>query len=244
MLQEHLSQAHDAASRRFQLIDGQVAWIERNVLRDKKSRVLDLACGPGLYMQRLARSGHTVSGIDFSPASVQYARAEAKREGLEMDVVEGDLRQTPFGGPFDLVTLLFGELNVFRPVDARLIAAKAAESLAAGGKLLLEVSTADAVRAKATPPRWYAMSCDIWSDRPHVVLQDAAWDEATYTSTVRYYVIDAETNVVECSAVTYQAYSDASLRELLRANGFAGVFAGKGWKSGDAGLLAVVAERA
>ena len=69
MLAEHLTQEHDAASRKFAKIDRHVQWIHKNVLGGKPARILDLGCGPGLYALRLARLGHQHTGIDFSPAS-------------------------------------------------------------------------------------------------------------------------------------------------------------------------------
>lgn len=70
MLKEHLSQRHDAASRRLSLIEQHIAWIERTFLHKKPSRVLDLGCGPGLYLTRLAQRGYDCVGIDFAPASL------------------------------------------------------------------------------------------------------------------------------------------------------------------------------
>ena len=78
MLREHLSQDHDAASRRAPVIDRHVAWIDDGVLGGVPSRVLDLCCGPGLYTLRLARRGHSCVGIDFAPAAVAHARADRK----------------------------------------------------------------------------------------------------------------------------------------------------------------------
>ena len=49
MLKEHLSQRHDAASRRTPTIKKHVNWIHNVVLDGKPSHVLDLGCGPGLY---------------------------------------------------------------------------------------------------------------------------------------------------------------------------------------------------
>ncbi len=49
MLAEHLTQSHDAASRRFDKIDSHVACINRELLKGTSTRVLDLGCGPGLY---------------------------------------------------------------------------------------------------------------------------------------------------------------------------------------------------
>ena len=72
MLREHLTQDHDMASRRAELIDRHVAWIHQELLGGQPSRVLDLGCGPGLYSSRLARLGHTCTGVDYSPASIAY----------------------------------------------------------------------------------------------------------------------------------------------------------------------------
>ena len=70
MLREHLTQDHDAASRRLPIIDLHVAWIHRQVLGEKPSTILDLGCGPGFYTDRLSRLGHTATGLDFSPAAI------------------------------------------------------------------------------------------------------------------------------------------------------------------------------
>jgi len=43
MLREHLSQAHDHASRRLGIIDAHVGWIHSALLGGRPSRVLDLA---------------------------------------------------------------------------------------------------------------------------------------------------------------------------------------------------------
>jgi 2-polyprenyl-3-methyl-5-hydroxy-6-metoxy-1,4-benzoquinol methylase len=78
MLHEHLSQDHDAASRRGATIDRQVAWIHGALLlAGTPTRVLDLGCGPGLYAERLAALGHRCVGVDVSPASIAFARARA-----------------------------------------------------------------------------------------------------------------------------------------------------------------------
>ncbi len=79
MLREHLSQEHDAASRRTEKIETHIAWIHREWLPKRPSRILDLACGPGLYTSRLARLGHACIGIDYSPASIAYAEETAAR---------------------------------------------------------------------------------------------------------------------------------------------------------------------
>src|SRR5512139_2343116 len=92
MLREHLSQAHDAASRRTIIVEEQVEWIHQQVLNSRASRVLDLGCGPGLYSSRLAQRGHTCVGIDFSPASIEYARRTAQSQQLACEYHLADVR--------------------------------------------------------------------------------------------------------------------------------------------------------
>ena len=65
MLQEHLTQAHDLASRKSDAIEAHVGWIHQTLLGGKPTNILDLGCGPGLYTSRLARLGHTCRGIDY-----------------------------------------------------------------------------------------------------------------------------------------------------------------------------------
>ena len=103
MLKEHLSQAHDAASRRSETIDAQVDWIHQVVLKGRPSRILDLGCGPGLYTARLAGLGHTCTGIDFSPASIAYAKEQAVARNLDCQYTEADIRSAKYGSGYDLV---------------------------------------------------------------------------------------------------------------------------------------------
>ena len=227
MLREHLSQDHDAASRRFNLIDGHVAWIHTHVLGGRPSRILDLGCGPGLYLNRLARLGHSGTGIDFSPASVAYACAEAEASGLPITYRQEDLRQAIFaeaGEQYDLAMLLYGEFNTFRDEVASAILTKAHTALRAGGRLLLEPSTfADTQALGLEPPGWYAAAGGLWSDRPHLCLQDNAWDADRGASVNRYALIDAESGAITQHAMTTRACRDEEVIAMLQSCGFVDV---------------------
>jgi SAM-dependent methyltransferase len=221
MLREHLSQAHDAASRRAETIGRQVAWIHETLLAGAPAHVLDLGCGPGLYAGRLAALGHRCHGIDISPASIRYARERAAEAGWACDYVEGDLRRAGFGRDHDLAMLLYGELNVFAPDDALLILRKAHAALRPGGRLLLEPHTLARIeRLGAEPPTWSSSASGLFSDAPHLLLMEHAWHAGRQAATVRYYVLDAATAQVERHAQTMQGYDEAGYRALLARAGF------------------------
>jgi SAM-dependent methyltransferase len=221
MLAEHLSHAHDAASRRSATIDRHVDWIDRIVLGGERSRILDLGCGPGLYTERLARLGHACAGIDFGPASIAYARETARADGLDCVYQLGDIRETEFGHGLDLVMLVFGEFNVFRPSDAQQILTNVRQALASNGRLLLEVHTSEAVRRiGSAQPSWRAVEGGLFSDRPHLRLEEAFWDAERQVATERYYIVDAESAAVARYAQSMQAYTNDDYRALLGEAGF------------------------
>lgn len=221
MLREHLSQRHDRASNRFEKIDVQVTWVHEHILERKPAKVLDLGCGPGLYTSRLARLGHECVGIDYSPSSVDYAVEFALQEKLACKYQLEDIRLADYGGGFGLVMLLQGEFNTFRPADARSILQKACEALADGGALLLEAHTFDGVRGSVMRPTvWFSVERGLFSDAPHLWLQEHSWDEETKTATTRYFIIDAATAHVTAYGGTAQAYSEDEYSSLLRDCGF------------------------
>lgn len=221
MLKEHLSQNHDAASRRFELIDRHVEWIHRQILSQRSSRVLDIGCGPGLYLERFASLGHECTGIDYSPASIEYAKQQAVEKKLTIDYTLDDIRKAAFGTSYDLLLSIYGELNVFSRSDAERILHKAADALTADGSILLEVHRFDAVKRRGEDaPSWFSSESGLFSDDPHICLQEGFWNDDSHTSTVRFFVIDTATSQVTRHSASYQAYTDDEYVELLHECGF------------------------
>jgi SAM-dependent methyltransferase len=221
MLDEHLSQEHDLASRRLEIIDKHVKWIHNQVLKGNPTRVLDLGCGPGLYTNRLARLGHRCVGIDFSPASIAYAREQAEEAGLECTYIQQDIRTVDYGDEYGLVMSIFGEFNVFRPGEARGILEKACRALAPKGLLLLEPHAFEVVvKLGEQPSSWYSAEKGLFSEEPHLNLQENFWDTEDNVAIQRYYIIDAATGEVTCHSSSTQAYTNEEYRSLLAECGF------------------------
>jgi SAM-dependent methyltransferase len=221
MLKEHLSQEHDAASRRFEIVDHHVDWIHHQLLLGRSAKILDLGCGPGLYASRLARLGHDCFGIDYSPASIAHGAEEAERENLRCTYLHQDIRRAEYGTGYDLVMLIFGEFNVFRPAEAASILQKAHQALAGNGFLLLEPHTFSVIeRLGGRRPFWYSARSELFSDSPHLYLEESFWDASSSTTTIRYYIVDAATGNVTRYAQSLQAYTDQQYHSVLLQNGF------------------------
>ncbi|WP_140918469.1 class I SAM-dependent methyltransferase [Limnobaculum xujianqingii] len=215
MLENHLSQQHDWASRRLMIIKQQVEWISQQ-LPDKQAKILDLGCGPGLYTGMLAELGYHCVGVDFSPASIAYATEQAKKQQMDVEYVLADIRDYQSEHKFDLIMLTFGEFNVFTPADAEQILANASSLLSNNGILVIEVHTYDEVRRQGESlSSWQSYETGLFSSNPHLLLQENYWDQQQATATTRYLVIGAQqADVLEYGA-TMQAYTESQYLSMF-----------------------------
>jgi SAM-dependent methyltransferase len=97
-------------------------------------RVLDVACGSGNGALAAARRawGNTV-GADFVPALLERGRERTAAERLEVDFVEADATDLPFGdGEFDVVMSIFGAMFA---ADQEKAAAELLRSCKPGGRI-------------------------------------------------------------------------------------------------------------
>ena len=220
MLAEHLSQEHDLASRRSEWIDRQVEWIHRDLLGNCPARILDLGCGPGFYSHRLAALGHRCVGIDFGPASIEYANSH-KPVGACCEFLLGDLRQEDFGGPFDLAMMLYGEFNVFSQKEISHIMQKANSSLVVGGKLLAEIQTPESVeqlgRAETTEQ---SFASGLFSDGPYRCRVESFWRDDQKVAVQNFTVIEEGTEQPRIYRNTTKAWSKTEVEECLEGVGF------------------------
>ena len=75
--------------------------------------VLDVACGTGNATLPAVRAGARATGLDFAPGLLAIARERAADAMVEIDFVEGDAQELPFGdASFDRVVSTFGHMFV------------------------------------------------------------------------------------------------------------------------------------
>jgi len=73
-------------------------------------RIVELACGTGILAIFLARSGHTILGVDRSPEMVVIAKEKAQYvPGIEF--ILGDMRALNLEPGFDAALCMFDSLN-------------------------------------------------------------------------------------------------------------------------------------
>jgi SAM-dependent methyltransferase len=103
--------------------------------------VLELAAGPAEHALQFARRGLRATALDRSPAMCGYAAARAKSAGLELDVVEADMRDFSLPESFDLaITMLNSVCHLFTLDDLVAHLTAVAAHQAPGGLYIIELA--------------------------------------------------------------------------------------------------------
>jgi hypothetical protein len=70
------------------------------------------------------------------------------------------------------------------------------------------------------PSTWYSAKSGLWSDSPHICLQENFWDPDLRTAITRYFVMDSATGKAALSSASYQDYTDEEYETMLIEAGF------------------------
>lgn len=228
MLEVHLDPSTHMASRSPDVVRKHVDWLLARLRSgaggDGPYRVLDVGCGPGLYGHELAARGHAACGFDFAPAPLAWAREHAAANGLAATFLEADLTALPddfaarCGAPFDAVTFWFGEFHAFPPPQARAFLPRLAALLKPGGLFVLEYQPWD-LFVKEDAATWSPVDRSPFCDRPHLWLEEFAWDDQARAEIHVHWIVEAGTGAVSRFAQCNQAWTDDELVAALAAAG-------------------------
>jgi SAM-dependent methyltransferase len=237
MLREHLDQSHGAASRQQREIQRQVDWLWERLDLQPGARLLDITCGPGLYAVALAARGVHVTGIDFSPASLGYARELAIAQGVAglCEFLQADVREAlplQAGAGYDAAIFIYGQLAVFRREEASQLLRWIASALRTGGRLVVELLDYQRID-RENSNWWFTDDTGLWGDAPFLCLGERFWDADQRAAIDRFFVLDLETGQLDVYGVSDTAYDSEEMLALLRASGFRQAVAYEAWNGLD-----------
>ena len=172
-----------------------------------QSAVLDLGCGDGRHSLELTRRGYRVTGLDLSDELLERARRRGADEGLDVNFIQGDMRDSPGASGFDLVANFFTSFGYFREdgENARVLDA-ISRSLRPGGHFLMDYLNRDFVIATLVPAdrrtvdgmeveqrRWITGDPSVANDHVRInkqvrIREDGA--ERSYDESVRMYTLE------------------------------------------------------
>ena len=202
ILKEQINPDNDIAGRRASAIDRFVSFIHHHLLGGKPTTILDLGCGPGLYSHRLAKLGNRCTGIDISPAAIEFARMTVSDSALNCK-----FRQENF-------------FNSFSRQIVRQLLGKIVNTIKTNGMLLLEVLTEKGViNIGEREAGWAILQSGMFSDEPYLFLDRYRYNDSTQIADADYYVID-QSGQVEHYGQCYTRFTDDEYQQFLLQAGF------------------------
>ncbi|MBW1765501.1 MAG: methyltransferase domain-containing protein, partial [Deltaproteobacteria bacterium] len=229
MLAYHLNTEVDMSSRRGEFIDQSVEWIASHFGVGPGARIADFGCGPGLYANRLAQLGASVTGIDFSKRSIKHARGVAADAGLTVEYVNQNYLDFETQDRFDLILLIMCDLCALSPAQRRKMLGKFYTILKASSSVLLDVYslTAFSEREEAatyeknllngfwSPNEYYGFLNTFKYEEDKVVLDKYTLVEESRTRTVynwlQYFSPEMlKREFTECGFSIEKLYSDVA----------------------------------
>lgn len=106
-------------------------------------RVLDIGCGPGIYMEIIARMGGKVSGQDISPQEVEKASKRFKEKGFDATIKVGDATRLLFEDNFFDAVFSADFFHFINYEDKNKVMSEIYRVLKPGGKVIIKTLNLD-----------------------------------------------------------------------------------------------------
>ncbi len=218
LLRFHLDGDIDLASRRTEFIDASLGWMDDTFCLGPGSRVVDLGCGPGLYAHELARTGARITGVDFSERSIEYARARANDQSLDIDYVLADYLAWDPEGRFDLATMIMCDYCALSPEQRAKLLQRVRRLLVPGGAFLFDVySLAYYATWEEQVAYGPGLMDEFWSAQPYYGFLNTFKYDRDHVVLEKYTIVEA-TEVSEYFS-WFQHYDLKGLRAEIEAAG-------------------------
>jgi SAM-dependent methyltransferase len=155
----------------------EVDFLEAVMGLEKGARILDLACGHGRHAVELARRGYKVVGQDLNSFFLEKAKEAAKGARVQVQWIQGDMREILFEREFDAIVNLFTAFGYLETDEEdEKVLRQVAKALKLGGKFVLDVMNREWVMRNYQARDWQEFPDDS------VELYDRSFDFATSRS--------------------------------------------------------------
>lgn len=196
MLKNHLNPAEDLASRKMDFIEASVAFMQKRFSLGEGKRIIDFGCGPGLYTARFSRLGCQVRGLDFSVNSIEYARADAARLGLDIEYLNLNYLDYHAQETFDLATMIYCDYCVLNDEQRKTLLKSMQNSLKDDGCIFLDVCSAQMYEKFHEGTTLEIAEKDgFWSARRNYVFKSTFKYDLQRVSLEKYTVFEENRNI-------------------------------------------------
>ncbi len=195
-----------------QQTEREVGFLLETLELPQGGRVLDVGCGYGRHAMEMAARGYKTVGLDLSLPLLIRATDAARRVGVNVDFVHGDMREMTFENEFDGAYCFYTTFGFFDDDTNRRVAAGIAKSLKPGGRFVLEMINRDYLIGDLPCRVW-------WQGDGCVVLEEVDFNYFTSRLQVQRQIILESGRQLE-QEISIRAYSLHEIGKVLTHAGF------------------------
>lgn len=219
LLEIHLDPETDSASRTAVNIDRTLDLIT-GFCPESGMSILDLGCGPGIYLERLAQLGHRCTGVDFSENSIAFAKGQAKQKQLDINYLCQNYLELDFESQFDLVMLIYTDLGVLLPDERSRLLKNIHRALKPGGIFIFDVvnerNGEQKFREEST---WTYTPGGFWKDEPYMEVAAVYHYPEAKVFLRQHTIMDESENAVNYRFWMHY-FSPGDIERILGEHGF------------------------
>jgi SAM-dependent methyltransferase len=197
----------------WEMAPQQVADILERTGQEPPIHVLDLPCGPGRHTLEFARLGCHVTGVDRTTCYLDEARLRAQEAGLDVELVQADMREFARSEAYDLAINLFSSFGYFEDqADDVKVLSNFYTSLRPGGMLVMDLMGKENLARIFKPHDWHELEDGTLVLEEREVTRNWTWIEN------RWILIKGGQR--HDFSLSFRLYSAAELEHLLVLVGF------------------------
>lgn len=213
MMAFHLDPHLEAASKRHPTIDAECAYLAKALDLKSGKTLVDLGCGPGLYLERWVNTGASLVGVDLSPLAIATAR---QRLSAPIRWINADYRHLPTDVMADVMTLIYYDFTAL-PVHEQIpLLQTLVKHLNPGGCLALDVMTPNQTVSESVSVKLRLGG--FWSATQHLEIHQVFIHEAPLVIIDQYTLVDPQAHI-ESIRIQNRLLTKEELEAMLKAAG-------------------------
>lgn len=217
MLKAHLNPGIESASKTKETIEAETDFIIKLTEMRQGKSVLDLGCGPGLYVREFAKTGAMVTGVDISDRSLKYANENIRSQYNNTHFIKKNYLNMDFNKSFDIATMIFYDFGALNTKEQNLALSNIYKALNDNGYFIFDV-----ISEAKTPSPSTSISVHehgFWSPTPYVEILNTYLYDDPKTEAWQYTIIDQD-GITKVMRLYNSLFNLKELTEMLNKNGF------------------------
>ncbi len=177
---------------------------------------LDIGCGGGWFTRAFQRAGYQMTGLDASPEMLNYAQAQAAKEGVRSEYLLGDIVKFHSPKKYDFATAINDCINYIPKDKLQTAFKRVAAALKKGGIFLFDISS----KRKFLDKLANTVSVDDRDDVTYLCFNREETDGVTMEVTL--FCKQADGSYLRADEIHRQySYTEEEIAEALESAGLA-----------------------